>query len=70
VIDERHRPSRILAAASARLDPSAEARFFAEELRRAGYAVRLVRFCNDSVSDLPSGLLVLRVSDPVMLAAV
>ena len=48
----------------------AEARFFAEELRRAGYAVRLVQFRDDSVSDLPSGLLVLRVSDPVMLAAV
>ena len=48
----------------------AEARFFAEELRRAGYAVRLVQFRDDSVSDLPSGLLVLRVSDPVMRAAV
>jgi D-alanine-D-alanine ligase-like ATP-grasp enzyme len=48
----------------------AEARFFAEELRRAGYAVRLVRFRDDSIADLPSGLLVLRVSDPVMLAAV
>ena len=48
----------------------AEARFFAEELRRAGYAARLVRFRDDSISDLPSGLLVLRLSDPVMLAAV
>jgi D-alanine-D-alanine ligase-like ATP-grasp enzyme len=46
----------------------AEARFFAEELRRAGHAVRLVQFRDDSVSDLPSGLLVLRVSDPVMRA--
>jgi D-alanine-D-alanine ligase-like ATP-grasp enzyme len=48
----------------------AEARSFAEELRRAGYAVRLIRFRDDSVSGLPPGLLVLRVSDPVMLAAV
>ena len=48
----------------------AEARSFAEELRRAGYAVRLVRFRGDSVSGLPPGLLVLRVSDPVMLIAV
>ena len=48
----------------------AEARFFAEELRRAGHTARLVRFRDDSVSDLPSGLLVLRLSDPVMLAAV
>jgi D-alanine-D-alanine ligase-like ATP-grasp enzyme len=48
----------------------AEARFFAEELRRAGYAARLVRFRDDSISDLSSGLLVLRLSDPVMLAAV
>ena len=48
----------------------AEARAFAEELRRAGYAVRLVRFRDDSFSSLPPGLLVLRVSDPVMLAAV
>jgi len=48
----------------------AEARSFAEELRRAGYAVRLVRLRHNSVSGLPSGLLLLRVSDPVMLAAV
>jgi D-alanine-D-alanine ligase-like ATP-grasp enzyme len=48
----------------------AEARSFAEELRRAGYAVRLVRFRDDSVSALPPGLLLLRVSDPVMRAAV
>jgi D-alanine-D-alanine ligase-like ATP-grasp enzyme len=48
----------------------AEARSFAEELRRAGYTVRLVRFQSDSVSGLPTGTLLLRVSDPVMLAAV
>jgi D-alanine-D-alanine ligase-like ATP-grasp enzyme len=48
----------------------AEARSCAEELRRAGYAVRLVRFRDDSVAGLPPGLLLLRVSDPVMLAAV
>src|SRR5262245_2776638 len=48
----------------------AEARFFTEELRRAGYAARLVRFRDDSVCDLPSGPLVLRVSDPVMFVAV
>lgn len=35
----------------------AEARFFAEELQRAGHAVRLVQFRDDSVSDLPAGLL-------------
>jgi D-alanine-D-alanine ligase-like ATP-grasp enzyme len=48
----------------------AEARFFAEELRRAGYAAQLVRFHDDSIADLPAGLLVLRLSDPMMLAAV
>ena len=48
----------------------AEARSIAEELRREGYAVRLVRFQDDSVSDLSPGLLLLRISDPVMLAAV
>jgi D-alanine-D-alanine ligase-like ATP-grasp enzyme len=48
----------------------AEARSLAEELRRAGYTVRLVRFQSDSVSGLPTGTLLLRVSDPVMLAAV
>ena len=48
----------------------AEARFFAAELRRAGYAVRLVPFRDASISDLPTGLLLLRVSDPVMLGAV
>lgn len=47
----------------------AEARSVAEELRRAGYAVRLERFRNDSVSNLSSEPLLLRVSDPVMFAA-
>jgi D-alanine-D-alanine ligase-like ATP-grasp enzyme len=47
----------------------AEARSLAKELRRMGYAVRLVRFREDSVSALPAGLVLLRVSDPVMLAA-
>jgi len=47
-----------------------EARLFAEELRRAGYAVRLAQLRDGSVSDLPTGLLVLRLSDPVMLTAV
>jgi D-alanine-D-alanine ligase-like ATP-grasp enzyme len=48
----------------------AEARSVAEELRRAGYAVQLIRFRDNSVSGLPPGLLLLRVSDPVMLVAV
>jgi D-alanine-D-alanine ligase-like ATP-grasp enzyme len=48
----------------------AEARSVAAELRRAGYAVRLVRFRADSISHPSPGLLLLRVSDPVMLAAV
>ena len=48
----------------------AEAGSIAEELRRAGYTVRLVRFGDDSVSGLLPGRLLLRVSDPVMLAAV
>jgi D-alanine-D-alanine ligase-like ATP-grasp enzyme len=47
-----------------------EARSIAEELRRAGYTVRLIPFLDDAVSGLPSGLLMLRISDPVMLAAV
>ena len=47
----------------------AEARSVAEELRRAGYAVRLERFRSDCVSNLSSGPLLLRVSDPVMFAA-
>jgi D-alanine-D-alanine ligase-like ATP-grasp enzyme len=48
----------------------AEARSFAKELRRAGYVVRLARFRDDSISKLPPGLILPRVSDPVMLAAV
>ncbi|HEY7557760.1 MAG TPA: ATP-grasp domain-containing protein [Candidatus Binatia bacterium] len=48
----------------------AEARSFANELRRAGYAARLVRFRNDLVPGLSHGPLVLRLSDPVMFAAV
>jgi len=47
----------------------AEARCFANELRRAGYEARLARFRDDSLSGLSFGLLVLRLSDPVMLAA-
>jgi D-alanine-D-alanine ligase-like ATP-grasp enzyme len=47
-----------------------EARFIAEELRRVGYAVRLRQFREDSVSKLRSGPFLLRVSDPVMFAAV
>jgi D-alanine-D-alanine ligase-like ATP-grasp enzyme len=48
----------------------AEARSIAEELRRAGQMVRLVRLQNYSLSDLPPSLLLLRVSDPVMLLLV
>jgi hypothetical protein len=48
----------------------AEARSIAEELRRAGHTVRLVRLQNHSLSDLPPSLLLLRVSDPVMLLLV
>lgn len=60
---------------SRRLHPLAlihyiEACSVAEELRRAGYGVRLERFRDDSVSDLSRGPLLLRLSDPVMLAAV
>jgi D-alanine-D-alanine ligase-like ATP-grasp enzyme len=47
----------------------AEARFVAEELRRAGCVVRLVRYRDDALGSLPTGLLLLRVSDPVMRAA-
>ena len=47
----------------------AEARSIAEELRRAGHAVRLIRLQNSSLSDLGPPLL-LRVSDPVMLTLV
>jgi len=47
-----------------------EARAVAAELRLAGYAVRLERLRNESIANLPSGPLLLRVSDPVMCAAV
>jgi D-alanine-D-alanine ligase-like ATP-grasp enzyme len=48
----------------------AEARSIGEELRHAGYAVKLERYRSDSVTNLPSGPLLLSVSDPVMRAAV
>jgi D-alanine-D-alanine ligase-like ATP-grasp enzyme len=48
----------------------AEARSVAEELRRAGYAVRLERYRDDAVAGPTSGPLLLRLSDPVMFAAV
>jgi D-alanine-D-alanine ligase-like ATP-grasp enzyme len=48
----------------------AEARSIAEELRRAGHAVRLIRLQNNLLSDLAPSLLLLRVSDPVMLTLV
>jgi D-alanine-D-alanine ligase-like ATP-grasp enzyme len=48
----------------------AEARSIAEEFRRAGHAVRLIRLQNNALSDLPLALLLLRVSDPVMLTLV
>jgi D-alanine-D-alanine ligase-like ATP-grasp enzyme len=48
----------------------AEARSIAEELRRAGHDVRLIRLQTNSLSDLTSSLLLLRVSDPVMLMLV
>lgn len=48
----------------------AEARSIGEELRRAGYVVRLEQYRSDSVSKVPSGPLLLRMSDPVMFAAV
>jgi D-alanine-D-alanine ligase-like ATP-grasp enzyme len=48
----------------------AEARALTDELRRAGYTVASARFRNDAIFDLPSGPLLLRLSDPVMFAAV
>jgi D-alanine-D-alanine ligase-like ATP-grasp enzyme len=48
----------------------AEARSIAEELRRAGHTVRLIRLHNNSLSDVAPSLLLLRVSDPVMLVLV
>jgi len=47
----------------------AEARAIAAELRGTGYKVRFVRFHNDSIAGLAPGPLLLRLSDPVMLAA-
>ena len=47
-----------------------EARALAGELRRAGYNVRTQKFRRDAIGDLPSGPLLLRLSDPVMFAAV
>ena len=46
-----------------------EARAIAGELRRTGRAVTEVRFRQDAVGALPSGPLLLRLSDPVMQAA-
>jgi D-alanine-D-alanine ligase-like ATP-grasp enzyme len=48
----------------------AEALSVAEELRRAGYAVQLALYLDDSVSNLSSGPMLLRLSDPVMRVAV
>jgi D-alanine-D-alanine ligase-like ATP-grasp enzyme len=48
----------------------AEARSVAAELRRAGDAVQIVRFRDEPVSGLSPGPLLLRLSDPVMFAAV
>jgi len=47
----------------------AEARSVAAELRAAGHEVRLACFREEAISDLSDGRLLLRVSDPVMLAA-
>jgi len=46
-----------------------EGREVAAELRRAGHAVRIVHFRTHGVAKLPAGPLLLRLSDPVMLAA-
>jgi D-alanine-D-alanine ligase-like ATP-grasp enzyme len=46
-----------------------EARALAGELRGAGRAVRLARFKSDLLPDPASGPLLLRLSDPAMLAA-
>jgi D-alanine-D-alanine ligase-like ATP-grasp enzyme len=48
----------------------AEARSIGDELRRAGYVVRLEQFRSHSFSNVHSGPLLLRMSDPVMFAAV
>jgi D-alanine-D-alanine ligase-like ATP-grasp enzyme len=47
----------------------AEARSIAAELRSAGHEVRLARFRESAISDLPDGPFLLRLSDPVMLVA-
>jgi D-alanine-D-alanine ligase-like ATP-grasp enzyme len=47
----------------------AEACSLARELRRMGYAVQLARFREESVSAVPTGVVLLRVSDPVMFTA-
>lgn len=48
----------------------AEARAIAEDLRRAGHEVRVVRYRDDAISELPPESLLLRLSDPIMLAGV
>jgi hypothetical protein len=48
----------------------AEARSIGDELRRAGFVVRLEQFRSHSFSNVHSGPLLLRMSDPVMFAAV
>ncbi|HEX2227190.1 MAG TPA: ATP-grasp domain-containing protein, partial [Candidatus Binatia bacterium] len=47
-----------------------EARAIAGELRRAGHEVHVLRYRADSIQNFSSELLLLRLSDPVMLAAV
>ncbi len=47
-----------------------EARAIAGELRRAGHEVNVLRYRADSIQNFSSELLLLRLSDPVMLAAV
>ena len=46
-----------------------EARAIAAELKGAGHSVTTIPFRADRVADLPPGPLLLRVSDPAMLAA-
>jgi len=46
-----------------------EARRIATELKGLGHAVRMARFSEDTVANLPPDDLLLRVSDPVMLSA-
>jgi hypothetical protein len=47
-----------------------EARAIAGVLRRAGHEVNILRYRADSIQNLSSEMLLLRLSDPVMLAAV